>query len=246
RIRAGAAGERCRARRLGARTGKIEDGNDVVRRPRKPWHGSARGRGGFERRGRERRDARNDDGRSHDAHEQDPADQPARRAHDRAEGERHAHHALRLENASGHRRIVDRKPDARRRNDGAGRRDGQEMKTAALGLAAALAALSTLGAAGCPRHAADSIPILPIGGDFTLTDHNGQPFELSSLRGKVVLLFFGYTFCPDACPTTLSKLASVSRKLGDDAKRVKTLYVSVDPGRDTPAVMKDDLSNFDV
>ena len=120
------------------------------------------------------------------------------------------------------------------------------MKTAALGLAAALVALSTLAAAGCPRHAADSIPILPIGGDFTLTDHNGQPFELSSLRGKVVLLFFGYTFCPDACPTTLSKLASVSRKLGDDAKRVKTLYVSVDPGRDTPAVMKDDLSNFDV
>ena len=120
------------------------------------------------------------------------------------------------------------------------------MKTAALGLAAALVALSTLAAAGCHRHAADSIPILPIGGDFTLTDHNGQPFELSSLRGKVVLLFFGYTFCPDACPTTLSKLASVSRKLGDDAKRVKTLYVSVDPGRDTPAVMKDDLSNFDV
>jgi protein SCO1/2 len=61
-----------------------------------------------------------------------------------------------------------------------------------------------------------------------------------------VLIFFGYTFCPDACPTTLSKLASVYRKLGPDATRVKTLYVSVDPERDTPAVLKADLSNFDV
>jgi protein SCO1/2 len=95
-------------------------------------------------------------------------------------------------------------------------------------------------------HRAPTLPVLPIGGDFTLTDHNGQPFELSSLRGRAVLMFFGYTFCPDACPTTLSKLVSVYHRLGADASRVKTLYVSVDPERDTPAVLKADLSNFDV
>jgi len=89
-------------------------------------------------------------------------------------------------------------------------------------------------------------PVLPIGGDFALTDHNGQHFELSSLRGKAVLIFFGYTFCPDACPTTLSKLASVYAKLGSDASRVKTLYITVDPDRDTPAVLKADLSSFEL
>jgi len=89
-----------------------------------------------------------------------------------------------------------------------------------------------------------SLPALPVGGDFTLTDHNGQRFELSSLRGKAVLIFFGYSSCPDACPTTLSKLSSVWRRLGKDAKRVKTLYVSVDPGRDTPAALKADLASF--
>jgi protein SCO1/2 len=61
-----------------------------------------------------------------------------------------------------------------------------------------------------------------------------------------VLIFFGYTFCPDVCPTTLSKLASVFDRLDADRSRVKVLYVSVDPERDTPAVLKADLSDFDV
>jgi protein SCO1 len=95
------------------------------------------------------------------------------------------------------------------------------------------------------RQAA-KLPVLPIGGDFALTDHNGQRFELSSLRGKAVLIFFGYTSCPDVCPTTLSKLSEVYKSLGNDSKRVKTLYITVDPSRDTPAILKDDLSNFDV
>lgn len=59
-----------------------------------------------------------------------------------------------------------------------------------------------------------------------------------------MLIFFGYTSCPDACPTTLSKLSSVYKKLGSDARRVKTLYISVDPERDTPAVLKEDLASF--
>ena len=96
---------------------------------------------------------------------------------------------------------------------------------------------------GCHRT---ELPVLSVGGDFSLTDFNNRKFELSSLRDKAVLIFFGYTSCPDVCPTTLSKLSSVSKRLGKDATRVKTLYISVDPGRDTPAVLKADLSDFDL
>jgi protein SCO1/2 len=91
-----------------------------------------------------------------------------------------------------------------------------------------------------------ALPVQPIGGDFTLTDHNGAPFALSSLHGKAVLIFFGYSYCPDVCPTTLSKLTSVAKRLGDDGKDVKTLYITVDPGRDTPDVLKLDLKSFDL
>jgi protein SCO1/2 len=102
--------------------------------------------------------------------------------------------------------------------------------------------LLALACLGCQQRA--QLPVLPVGGDFALTDHDHQPFQLSSLRGKAVLVFFGYTSCPDACPTTLSKLSAVYRKLGKDAARVKTLYISVDPERDTPELLKEDLSNF--
>ncbi len=80
--------------------------------------------------------------------------------------------------------------------------------------------------------------------DFTLTDHHGQRFELASLRGTAVLVFFGYSSCPDVCPTTLSKLSAVTRRLGDAAPGVKTLHVTVDPERDTPEVLETDLSLF--
>ena len=90
------------------------------------------------------------------------------------------------------------------------------------------------------------LPVLPIGGDFALTDHDGQPFTLQSQRGKVVLIFFGYSSCPDACPTTLSKLSTVARRLGDDRARLQALYISVDPDRDTPPVLKADMANFSI
>ena len=81
--------------------------------------------------------------------------------------------------------------------------------------------------------------------DFKLTDQDGRPFRLSQLRGKFVLLFFGYTSCPDACPTTLSKLSRVYKTLGDtEGERVVTLFVSVDPGRDTPTALKKYLAYF--
>jgi protein SCO1/2 len=92
----------------------------------------------------------------------------------------------------------------------------------------------------------EKLPVYATIGDFTLTDYNGKRFDLHSLRAKAVMVFFGYTSCPDACPTTLSKLSSVYRRLGSDAKQVKTLYISVDPERDTPAVLKADLANFDI
>lgn len=98
-----------------------------------------------------------------------------------------------------------------------------------------------LGAGGCEES---GLPVLPIGGDFALTDHDSVPFELASVRGKVVLIFFGYSMCPDVCPTTLSKLSSVSRQLGDVAVNLKTLYITVDPERDTPAALKADLASF--
>ena len=117
------------------------------------------------------------------------------------------------------------------------------MQSVRLRLLHAFLSVAALSALSCHRA---ELPILPVGGGFTLTDHNGGRFDLSSLRGKAALIFFGYTSCPDACPTTLSKLASVYRRLGDDAKQVKTLYISVDPERDTPAVLKADLSSFHV
>jgi len=69
--------------------------------------------------------------------------------------------------------------------------------------------------------------------DFTLTDENGQPFRLSDQRGSVVLLFFGYTSCPDVCPTTLATWRRVHEALGDDVERVRFAFVTVDPERDT-------------
>jgi len=110
-----------------------------------------------------------------------------------------------------------------------------------------LLAAAIAGAVACTRGSgAEPPPFLSIGGDFSLLGHDGTRFELTSLRGKVVLVFFGYSSCPDACPTTLSKLAAVSRRLGNDRERVKTLYISVDPERDTPDVLKADLASFDL
>ncbi|MBT2991074.1 MAG: SCO family protein [Candidatus Thiodiazotropha sp. (ex Ctena orbiculata)] len=83
-----------------------------------------------------------------------------------------------------------------------------------------------------------------LGGNFSLTDHNNRPFELHQLKGKLVLLFFGYTYCPDICPTELANLSAVLNALDDQAERVQGLFVSLDPGRDTPAVLHDYVRHF--
>ena len=84
----------------------------------------------------------------------------------------------------------------------------------------------------------------PPANDFVLTDQNGKPFHLSQLRGKVLFLFFGYTHCPDACPTTMAKLSQVYKLLGRNASQVVTVFVSVDPHRDTSSVLKSYLAYF--
>ncbi len=81
--------------------------------------------------------------------------------------------------------------------------------------------------------------------DITIADADGQLFDLSEQRGKVVLLFFGYTHCPDVCPTTLADWARVRAALGADADKVRFVFVSVDPDRDTPAVSHGYATQFD-
>lgn len=75
------------------------------------------------------------------------------------------------------------------------------------------------------------------GQEFELIDHHRQVRHLRDFRGKVTVMFFGFTHCPDACPTTLAELAGVVRKLGDAAQRVQVLFVTVDPERDTPDIL---------
>lgn len=77
-----------------------------------------------------------------------------------------------------------------------------------------------------------------------LTDQNGQPFSLANHRGKVVLLYFGYTYCPDYCPTTLLETQEIERLLGDKAEDVEVVMVSVDPARDTPERLKEYMAFF--
>ena len=84
-----------------------------------------------------------------------------------------------------------------------------------------------------------------VGGPFNLTDQNGKPISNETFRGKPFLVFFGFTHCPDVCPTTLFEVSEVMRRLGPDADKTAALFVTVDPERDTPEMMKEYLSSFD-
>jgi protein SCO1/2 len=81
--------------------------------------------------------------------------------------------------------------------------------------------------------------------DFQLTDHNGQPRSIKDFAGKIVIMFFGYTQCPDVCPTSMNELAEVKKLLGPDGDKLQGLFVTVDPERDTPEVLKAYMANFD-
>jgi protein SCO1 len=87
--------------------------------------------------------------------------------------------------------------------------------------------------------------VAAIGGPFRLIDQNDRAVTDQDLKGRPFLVFFGFTHCPDICPTTLFDVSEILRKLGPDADRVGVLFITVDPERDTPAILKDYLSSFD-
>ena len=84
-----------------------------------------------------------------------------------------------------------------------------------------------------------------VGGPFNLVDQNSKPITDQDMKGRPFLVFFGFTHCPDVCPTTLFEVSEIFRALGPEAKDVRALFVTVDPERDTPEVLKDYLSSFD-
>jgi protein SCO1/2 len=112
-------------------------------------------------------------------------------------------------------------------------------------LCAAALALSACDRTGQRAFNAVDITGAELGGNFALTDHNGRKVSLADFRGKVVAIFFGFTQCPDVCPTTLSDMARVMKLLGPDAERVQVLFVTVDPERDTPELLKAYVPQFD-
>ena len=87
--------------------------------------------------------------------------------------------------------------------------------------------------------------VAAVGGPFRLEDQNGKPVTDGDMKGKPFLVFFGFTHCPDICPTTLFDMSQLMKELGPDADRTGVLFITVDPERDTQKVMKDYLSNFD-
>jgi protein SCO1/2 len=120
-------------------------------------------------------------------------------------------------------------------------------KAISLIVAAPLLALGLL--AGCtpaePVFKSTDISGTSYGKTLRLTDHNGQERTLADFKGKVVTIFFGYTQCPDVCPTALSGMSSVMQALGPDAERVQVLFVTVDPERDTPELLAQYVPVFD-
>ncbi len=110
--------------------------------------------------------------------------------------------------------------------------------------------LSVLWLAACgqqdpaPKFRLTDVTGASFGKELALTDHNGKPRTLVDFRGKVVVLFFGFTHCPDVCPTTLAELALVAKELGGDADSMQVLFVTVDPERDTREMLQRYVPSF--
>ncbi|MBU3653399.1 MAG: SCO family protein [Limnohabitans sp.] len=116
-------------------------------------------------------------------------------------------------------------------------------------LVAALSAVSVLGLIACDPNKPQFVSIDITGAEyargFQLPDQNGQMRSLEEFKGKVVAVFFGYTQCPDVCPTTLTEWVEIKRQLGADGDRLQGIFITVDPARDTPEVLKAYMGNFD-
>ncbi len=113
---------------------------------------------------------------------------------------------------------------------------------------ALLAAAVFLAACGQSTPSFQNIDITggtEFGKDFTLTDHHGKVRTLADFKDKAVVMFFGFTQCPDVCPTTMSEMAAVMEQLGPDADKVQVLFVTVDPERDTEALLAQYVPQFD-
>lgn len=125
------------------------------------------------------------------------------------------------------------------------------MSTRRLALAT-LTALAALTLAGCQKASSDKPAFKGVeltGADYAktlnLTDQDGRARSLADFKGKVLVVFFGYTQCPDVCPTTMAEVAEVKRSLGADGDKVQGIFVTVDPERDTAALLKAYLASFD-
>ena len=115
-----------------------------------------------------------------------------------------------------------------------------------LALACLLAGLLLAGCDGkSAQFKATDITGADLGHGFLLTDQDGKPRTLADFRGKVLVVFFGFTHCPDVCPTTLAELARARKALGADADRVQVVMITVDPERDTPEVLKQYVTALD-
>jgi len=101
------------------------------------------------------------------------------------------------------------------------------------------------GCDGAPKFKSTDITGVDYGRSLELNDHTGRARTLQDFRGKAVVVFFGFTHCPDVCPTTLAELAQAIKQLGPDAQRVQVLFVSVDPERDTPQALAKYVTAFD-
>ena len=120
-------------------------------------------------------------------------------------------------------------------------------------IGASLFAGSNVAAAGEPRERTDAVRMMSdlmsgtaaVGGPFTLTDVDGRRRSLADFHGKLVILYFGYTFCPDACPTELASIAHLMQVLGADGAKVQPLFVTLDPQRDTADVLREYVTAFD-
>lgn len=114
-----------------------------------------------------------------------------------------------------------------------------------LSVAAGALLLAACSEGGKPSFSAIDLTGADYAKDFALTDHNGQARTLKDFQGKIVVMFFGYTQCPDVCPTSMTELAAVKKLLERDGEKLQGIFVTVDPERDTPEVMKSYMANFD-
>jgi protein SCO1 len=118
------------------------------------------------------------------------------------------------------------------------------MRFAYLAIAVLLLALTGCEPAKPPFNSVDITGAQGYGNDFRLVDHTGKARTMADFRGKVVAIFFGFTFCPDVCPTTLSDMRQVTKQLGKDADKLQVLFVTVDPKRDTAEVLAKYVPSF--